>query len=214
MRSESGMGRSRNLLTPWAHRKRNTATVKITDQTVSTAHEGKLWTWFNLLQHVSELREARTACRKRRLSLRSRPRGCAAAQRLCWPALAHKHEVKKERFALWAALFIFFFSDTSATADQTVRKTGLTASTRGTITSAAPMCSHFVGAGVSLRLPAHELFSENITNGQEQWSCEEIMRWAWFHWLCSMMPHYSWQEHQHKVQKETYVPMSAYYQNN
>lgn len=95
MRSDSGMGRSRNLLTPWAHRKRNIATVKITDQTVSTAHEGKLWTWFNLLQHVSELREARTACRKRRLSLRSRPRGCAAAQRLCWPALAHKHEVKK-----------------------------------------------------------------------------------------------------------------------
>lgn len=109
MRSESGMGRSRNLLTPWAHRKRNIATVKITDQTVSTAHEGKLWTWFNLLQHVSELREARTACRKRRLSLRSRPRGCAAAQRLCWPALAHKHEVKKNVLHCELLCSSFFF---------------------------------------------------------------------------------------------------------
>lgn len=109
MRSESGMGRSRNLLTPWAHRKRNIATVKITDQTMSTAHEGKLWTWFNLLQHVSELREARTACRKRRLSLRSRPRGCAAAQRLCWPALAHKHEVKKNVLHCELLCSSFFF---------------------------------------------------------------------------------------------------------
>lgn len=109
MRSESGMGRSRNLLTPWAHRKRNIATVKITDQTVSTAHEGKLWTWFNLLQHVSELREARTACRKRRLSLRSRPRGCAAAQCLCWPALAHKHEVKKNVLHCELLCSSFFF---------------------------------------------------------------------------------------------------------
>lgn len=76
---------------------------------MSTAHEGKLWTWFNLLQHVSELREARTACRKRRLSLRSRPRGCAAAQRLCWPALAHKPEVKKNLLHCELLCSSFFF---------------------------------------------------------------------------------------------------------
>lgn len=158
MKSESGVGRTRNLLTPWAHRKSNIATVTFKSQfvrpTVSTANEGKLWTWFNLLQHVSKLREAPSVS----LESAQRSYGCVAPVLTC----VGSQTWGKKKVLHCELLCSFFFLDTSVTADQTVRKSGLTASTRGTITSAAPMCSHFVAVGVSLWLPAHELFSENI----------------------------------------------------
>lgn len=113
MRSESGMGRSRNLLTPWAHRKRNIATVTFKSQFVrpNRVHcpRGKTvnmvqppptrirapWGTDSLQEETSVSPEsAQRLC------------GCAAPVLTC---VGSQTWGKKERFALWAALFIFFF---------------------------------------------------------------------------------------------------------
>lgn len=114
MRAESGMGRSRNLLTPWAQRKRNIGTVTFKSQTKpcplpprENCEHGST----SSNTYPSSVRHRQPAGRDVCLSgvgpevvrLRS------ACVDLRWPALAHKPEVKKNVLHCELLCSSFFF---------------------------------------------------------------------------------------------------------